>query len=158
MGDPPIKVLFICLGNICRSPMCEAVFADMVRKRGLSDRIKVDSAGTAGYHIGSSPDPRSAETCRRHGVPVDHRARQLKPRDFEEFDYILAMDTENVSNARRIAPKEAKAKLDLFGKYGDVGIVEDPYYGGPEGFEINFKQVTKASEAFLEHLKKNHGL
>ncbi|KAI8974477.1 phosphotyrosine protein phosphatase I superfamily [Pilobolus umbonatus] len=154
MGD--ISVLFVCLGNICRSPMAEAVFAHVVKQRQLEGRIsKIDSAGTASWHVGNSPDSRSASTCKKHGVPVNHRARQVAKSDFNQFDHILCMDESNLSDLRSIQPKGSKAVVELFGSYDPEGelIIEDPYYGGKDGFEHNFKQVTRASEGFLSALK-----
>lgn len=153
-----IGVLAVCLGNICRSPLAEAVIAKTVAEHGLSDKIHVDSAGTAGYHIGARPDPRTVSTCEKYRVPINHRARQLKEKDFIEFDYILVMDEDNLYDARRIAPKNGKAKLELFGSYGNQGIVEDPYYGGIDGFEKAYKQVSISAGELVKHIKKTHGL
>ncbi|KAJ3203593.1 hypothetical protein HDU67_010103 [Dinochytrium kinnereticum] len=149
----PISVLFVCLGNICRSPMAEAVFRDVVKNAGLESQFdRIDSAGTAGYHVGDMPDSRTIKICRAKGVAIDHRGKQLKPDDFVNFDFILCMDDSNLSNADRIRPKSAKAKLQLFGDYDPNGerIIEDPYYGGFDGFEHNFEQVKRASLGFLK--------
>jgi len=98
-----ITVAFVCLGNICRSPMAEAVFADMVNKHNLSDQITdIQSFGTAGYHIGETPDSRTVQTCKEHGVPINHRAQQITPKDFENFDYVLCMDNSNLKNLHKI--------------------------------------------------------
>ncbi|KAI9251303.1 phosphotyrosine protein phosphatase I superfamily [Helicostylum pulchrum] len=154
--ENPITVLFVCLGNICRSPMAEAVFAHTVKQNNLQDRFtKIDSAGTASYHVGSVPDNRSASTCKAHGVAVKHKARKVTKKDFEDFDYILCMDESNLSDLKRIQPSGSKAVLKLFGEYDPQGelIIEDPYYGGNDGFEHNFRQVTRASEGLLKSLK-----
>ncbi|KAI9599484.1 phosphotyrosine protein phosphatase I superfamily [Syncephalis fuscata] len=148
------SVLFVCLGNICRSPMAEAVFAHAVSERGLADQFTIDSAGTSGWHIGESPDPRSVGCCRRHNVPVKHAARQVVKDDFIQFDYIFCMDESNLSNLMKIKPQGAHAVVKLFGDFDPKGerIIEDPYYGGEDGFEHNFNQVLRCSIAFLQTL------
>ncbi|KAI9218649.1 phosphotyrosine protein phosphatase I superfamily [Blastocladiella britannica] len=148
-------VLFVCLGNICRSPMCEAVFAHTVREHGLEDHFTtIDSAGTSAYHIGSTPDERSVETCLANGVPVRHTARQVTKADFANFDYIFCMDRSNLSDLNRMRPKSAKAVVRLFGELDPKGetIIEDPYYGGLDGFQHNFEQSKRCSLAFLKEL------
>lgn len=158
-----VSVAFVCLGNICRSPMAEAVFADTVNKAGYSDKFHIDSFGTGAYHIGDSPDSRSVQTCNKHNVPINHAAQQIKPAHFGEFDYILAMDRNNLANLQRIAPKSAKAKVQLFGDYRRDSswvkkIVEDPYYGGISGFEENFEQFTVFSKNLLDSIVKEYDL
>ncbi|BGP29287.1 Low molecular weight phosphotyrosine protein phosphatase [Rhodotorula toruloides] len=143
-------VLFVCLGNICRSPLAEAVFADMVKKRGIGDDFTVDSAGTAGYHVGEEPDERSVEVCRRHGVPVDSVCRQLEKADFTRFDYIIGMDSMNMSNIEKAKPANSTAKIALFGSFGDGKVIQDPYYGGKDGFEKTYKQCVRYSEGLLK--------
>ncbi|ORX74109.1 LMWPc-domain-containing protein [Linderina pennispora] len=153
--DDRTKVLFVCLGNICRSPMAEAVFAHTVAQRQLSDQFLIDSAGTASYHVGSRPDPRSAATCKSHGVPISHHGRQVQASDFKKFDYILCMDESNLSDLLRKQPSGSKAQVALFGSYSPDNkdrIIEDPYYGGQDGFEKNFGQVTRCSEGLLKKL------
>ncbi|KAM0792779.1 hypothetical protein ACM66B_002549 [Microbotryomycetes sp. NB124-2] len=151
-----VHVLAVCLGNICRSPMAEAVLQDLAEKRGLD--VKVDSAGTAGYHIGEEPDERTVATCKKHGVPIDSLARQLERADFDKFDYIVGMDEMNMENIRRIQPTGSKAKVAMFGEYGDGKPIRDPYYGGNSGFETCFKQCTSYSEGLLDAIAagKNH--
>ncbi|CAB4394293.1 uncharacterized protein OCT59_010960 [Rhizophagus irregularis] len=149
-----INVLFVCLGNICRSPMAEAVFAHTVKKKGLESQFRIDSAGTAGFHVGASSDYRSAQTCKQYGIIIDHYARQVVTQDFGEFDYILCMDKSNLADLKDIQPKGSKAIIKLFGEYDPQGehIIRDPYYGGIDGFEKNFQQVTRCSEAFIKSL------
>ncbi|KAJ2385736.1 Low molecular weight phosphotyrosine protein phosphatase [Coemansia sp. RSA 2603] len=152
---PETRVLFVCLGNICRSPMAEAVFAHTVKQRQLQDAFHIESAGTAGYHVGDSPDRRSAATCRKHGVPVNHRAQQVTRSDFARFDYILCMDKSNLRALEAMKPSDSKATVALFGSYDEEhpnSIIEDPYYGADDGFEVNFQQVTRCSNGLLKRL------
>ncbi|KDE03446.1 hypothetical protein MVLG_06058 [Microbotryum lychnidis-dioicae p1A1 Lamole] len=149
----PYSVLFVCLGNICRSPLAEAVFAHLVQSRGLSNSFdKIDSAGTAGYHVGEEPDERSVATCKKHGVPINSLCRQLQKSDFDDFDVIVGMDTMNMTNIEKIRPKNSKAKVSLFGAYGDGKVIQDPYYGGPGGFEETYQQCLAYSEGLLADL------
>ncbi|SCV72334.1 BQ2448_3871 [Microbotryum intermedium] len=156
----PYLILFVCLGNICRSPLAEAVFAHLVQERGLSTSFeKIDSAGTAGYHVGEEPDERTVATCKKHGVPISSLCRQLQARleslcksDFDEFDVIVGMDTMNMANIEKIRPKNSKAKVTLFGVYGDGKVIQDPYYGGPGGFEKTYQQCLAYSEGLLADL------
>lgn len=151
-----ISVAFVCLGNICRSPMAEAVFYHIVKTKGLEDKFdRIDSFGTSGWHSGEAPDQRSVSTCRSHGVAVDHKGKQIKPIHFTMFDYVLCMDEMNLRSLHRIQPNGTKARVELFGNWnksdGKFGtIVDDPYYGGVDGFEHNFRQLTHFSESFLE--------
>ncbi|KAJ2575259.1 Low molecular weight phosphotyrosine protein phosphatase [Coemansia sp. RSA 1807] len=155
MDNPKIRVLFVCLGNICRSPMAEAVFSHMVQRHDLSSKFTIDSAGTAGYHEGAKPDHRSVATCAAHNVPVNHRARRIQKQDFSKFDYILCMDESNYDDLVQMQPSSSTAHVALFGSYsktkGDL-IIEDPYYGGSDGFRTNFEQVTRCSEGLLAEL------
>nr|POE56265.1 low molecular weight phosphotyrosine protein phosphatase [Quercus suber] len=162
MSDPkPISILFVCLGNICRSPMAEAVFRHQAVGHPLIGRI--DSCGTGAYHAGDDPDPRTMSTLRQHGIMTyTHAARKVHaPRDFEEFDYVLGMDGSNVADLRRTARRkgpegEEKAKVMLFGEFGGRGKEEigDPYYGARDGFEIAFEQVQRFSKGLLKHLEE----
>ncbi|KAJ1980513.1 Low molecular weight phosphotyrosine protein phosphatase [Dimargaris xerosporica] len=148
------SVLFVCLGNICRSPMAEAVFAHMVKENNLADKFTIDSAGTAGYHVGDTPDERSVKTCVAHGINVNHLARQVCNADFDKFDYILCMDHSNLSDLQRMQPKRSKVVVKIFGEYDAQGdrVIADPYYGGSVGFEYNFQQLIRCSTGFLKEL------
>ncbi|KAI1320802.1 hypothetical protein EDD11_009759 [Mortierella claussenii] len=153
-NDGITRVLFVCLGNICRSTMAEAVFNHALEKRGIAAEFEVDSAGTASYHVGANPDARSAGTCRKNGVPMKHRARQVKTEDFHTFDYVLCMDEENLRDLKEMAPKGHTATVKLFGTYDPKGdrIIKDPYYGPQGGFDRNFAQCTRCTDAFLESI------
>jgi len=134
-----MRVLFVCLGNICRSPTVEGVARRLAQLEFPELQLQFDSAGTAGYHIGAPPDPRSQEAARRRGYDIsDLRARQLCAADFTHFDLLLAMDEENLEQIRALAPTAARSRARLFLSYAqDAGCraVPDPYYGGPDGFE-----------------------
>lgn len=145
-----IKVLVVCLGNICRSPTAEAVLRAKVEAAGLP--VEVDSAGTSGWHQGEKPDKRSAATAAKRGISFDGiYSRQVVEQDFEYFDYILAADHSNLSNLKDICPAEHQHKLSLFLSHGDSDYEEipDPYYGGDQGFELVLDLIEEASEAFL---------
>ncbi|KAL7417384.1 putative LTP1-protein-tyrosine-phosphatase [Mrakia frigida] len=147
-----IAVLFVCLGNICRSPMAEAVFDSEAKKRGLS--IKVDSAGTGGYHVGDDPDPRTVATCQKHSVPISSHARQVSTPDYTSFHTIFAMDEQNLKNLERGRPRGSTAKVMLFSAYGDKKSITDPYYGGGAGFERAYQQCVRYSREFLDVLAR----
>jgi protein-tyrosine phosphatase len=150
-----VKVLFVCLGNICRSPTAHAVFAHKVAQRNLQHIVEIDSAGTAAYHINKQPDIRSQREGKQRGYELGHlRARQVCGRDFSHFDYILAMDNANLSNLRQDCPKEHLVKLALFLRYGDSDEEEvpDPYYGGEEGFQHVLDLVEDAADGLLEKI------
>ena len=148
------------MGNICRSPTAHGVFQQIVEQAGLQEAIKVDSAGTHAYHVGNPPDPRSQKTAKRRGVDLSsQRARKAVPGDFEIFDYIIAMDMDNLGNLQDIAPSGGKAKLHLLLDFSpDLGIreVPDPYYGGANGFDRVFDLVTDASEQLLAAIRRDH--
>ncbi|KAK4056234.1 Low molecular weight phosphotyrosine protein phosphatase [Microbotryomycetes sp. JL221] len=147
-----VNVLAVCLGNICRSPMAEAVVQHLANERGMD--VKVDSAGTAGYHIGEECDERTTATCKKHGVPISGEARQLERSDFDKFDYIVGMDKMNMENIRRIQPKGSKAKVAMFGDYGDGKQVQDPYYGPKNGFETCYEQCVQYGNGLLDEIAK----
>ncbi|KAG0239814.1 hypothetical protein BGX31_002474 [Mortierella sp. GBA43] len=132
----------------------KAVFKHAIEKRGINEEFEVDSAGTASYHVGQTPDPRSSETCRKNGVPMKHRARQVCNEDFSKYDYILCMDEENLRDLEDMAPKGNRGVIKMFGTYDPKGdrIIKDPYYGPQGGFDRNFAQCTRCTDAFLESL------
>lgn len=156
----PVRVLFVCTGNICRSPTAEGVFRHMIGRAGLSDLIETDSAGTHDYHVGEPPDRRSCAAARRRGFALDDlRARQVAARDFERFDYILAMDREHLRILERLAPPQARGRVRLFLDFAPhLGRqdVPDPYYGGAEGFEHVLDLVEAAAEGLLETIRRDH--
>ncbi|MDH6231411.1 protein-tyrosine phosphatase [Mesorhizobium soli] len=154
-AKPETSVLFVCLGNICRSPLAEGVFRAVCTERGVESAVLLDSAGTGGWHAGSSPDPRSIAIAAHHGMDISgQRARKVVAEDFDRFDLILGMDRSNVDDLLRIAPAEARQKIHLFLEYatGRRADVPDPYYGGPEGFADVYRMVRNASEALADKL------
>ncbi len=150
------RVLFVCLGNICRSPTAEAVFRDLVRRHAAGLSIEVDSAGTHGYHTGSAPDERAVAAARRRGIDMSKlRARVIEAADFEHFDLVLAMDESNYARLRALAPKERADRVRLFLDYApqlNRRDVPDPYYGGPTGFEDVLDLVEEAARGLLATL------
>ena len=149
------SILFVCMGNICRSPTAEGVFRHHVTEAGLGDRIVVDSAGTHAYHVGSPPDRRAHAAAEGRGISlVDIRARRVSAEDFERFDYIIAMDEENVADLKEESPAEHHSKVRLFLEFSSSGQreVPDPYYGGTSGFERVLDLVEDASRGLLETL------
>lgn len=155
-----IRVLFICMGNICRSPTAEAVFRDYVERAGLSDAIQVDSAGTHDYHIGEAPDARTQRAASQRGYEMGHlRGRQVQADDFSRFDYVLAMDEGNLQILQRLRPQDAASHLGLFLDFARrhrEREVPDPYYGGADGFERVLDMVEDAAEGLLQHLVQRH--
>ncbi|MDH2434945.1 low molecular weight phosphotyrosine protein phosphatase [Pokkaliibacter sp. MBI-7] len=151
------KILLVCLGNICRSPTAEGVLAKKITQQGLGRRFQVDSAGTAAYHTGESPDRRSCRAAARRGYDLTPlRARQVMPSDFEEFDVILAMDHANLSSLKQNCPAQLQHKLGLFLHYHPDSIEEvpDPYYDGESGFELVLDLVEVAADALIKDLVK----
>ena len=151
------KILFVCTGNICRSPSAEGVFRDIVNEQKLSQFFYIDSCGTHSYHTGQSPDSRSQYAAMKRGIDISQQtARTIEQSDFNKFDYILAMDNYNLSFLQSMADKDHLNKIHLFlGFDGDSNLVEipDPYYGGEDGFEIVLDLLEKASLGLIKHLK-----
>lgn len=150
------KILFVCMGNICRSPTAEGVFVSLLARQGLSDRFVVDSAGTHAYHVGDAPDLRAQRAARGRGIELGHlKARVLTARDFAEFDHVLVMDDENYSHANHLCPREYRHKLSYFLDYApdyQTREVPDPYYGGAYGFDQVLDMAEAAAEGLLEAL------
>ncbi|GAB0088373.1 low molecular weight phosphotyrosine protein phosphatase [Sergentomyia squamirostris] len=152
MSEMKKSALFVCLGNICRSPIAEAVFMDVVKKAGQEDDWEIDSAAIGGWHVGNNPDYRARETMTKHQLPYSNKARQIKKDDFNKFDYIFGMDRENISDLKERAPNKSKAKILLLGDFDPEGVkvIRDPYYdSGSEGFEQCYVQCLRSCEAFL---------
>jgi len=153
-----VKVLFVCMGNICRSPTAEGVFRKLLEQEGMAHLIEIDSAGTHGYHVGYPPDRRAQETAVRRGIDLSGlRARRVDPEDFEVFDYVLAMDQDNYHRLSAICPPGFERKLMLlmdFAPHLRTREVPDPYYGGPSGFERVFDMVEAAAEGLLEDIRR----
>lgn len=149
----PARVLFVCLGNICRSPTAHGVFEALVKQRGLENRIDVDSCGTGDWHTGHPPDTRAAAEAAGRGYDLSHlRARQVSAADFDQFDYILAMDRQNLADLESMRPSHFSGHLGLFLPFAGGGRYEevpDPYYGGDNGFAEVLDMVEAASEGLL---------
>jgi len=154
-----VKVLFVCLGNICRSPTAEGVFQKLVVDAGLGKRIHIDSAGTANWHQGRAPDPRTVAAANRRGIDLSVlRARAVKASDFYEFDYILAMDKNNLADLELIKPHDYTGHLGLFLDFGSQSTyleVPDPYHGGSEGFETVLDLVEDAAKGLFASIQEN---
>ena len=157
----PVNVLFVCMGNICRSPTAHGVFQALVDEQGLTSRFRVDSAGTHSYHIGSPPDPRSQSTARERGLDLSGlRARRFEPRDFNDFDYLLAMDNNNLADMLAIRPGDASARAELMLTYAQGFTqreIPDPYFGS-DGFDLVFDMVDDAARGLLRHIRERHGI
>ena len=151
-----MRILFVCMGNICRSPSAEGVFRHLLTQRQVDLEVEVDSAGTHDYHVGEPPDPRAVAAARRRGIDLSSlRARSVEPQDFEEFDLLIAMDEQNLRELRSRAGPVHAARLRLMMDFApDVGrrAVPDPYYGGPQGFEDVLDLLEQASEGLLRQL------
>lgn len=151
-AKPQISVLFVCLGNICRSPLAEGVFRHVVSQSGMAERFAIDSAGTGAWHEGSQPDRRSIEVAAQNGIDLTvQRARKVLSCDFSRFSHILGMDHSNVANLRRMAPAGTAAPIHLFLEFatGTAEEIPDPYYGGPEGFDAVYRTIREASELLV---------
>jgi low molecular weight protein-tyrosine phosphatase len=155
--SPRTSVLFVCLGNVCRSPLAEGVFQHLVAEAGLSGRFEIDSAGTGAWHVGERPDGRAEMVANQHGVELDSRARQVTEDDLRHFDYVVAMDRENVRSLERMADaigSEPEIRLLRdFDHEGEGDEVPDPYYGGASGFETVYEMVHRCCQTLLERLQ-----
>ncbi|HEV7318556.1 MAG TPA: low molecular weight protein-tyrosine-phosphatase [Ensifer sp.] len=151
----PVRVLFVCLGNICRSPLAEGVLRERAIEKGLASWLKVDSAGTGAWHIGDPPDRRSIAVARRHGIDISGLSgRQVRAEDFSGFDLILGMDEDNVAMLKRLAPAGTADKVQLFLGYatGRSQNVPDPYYEGADAFEALYQMLDAGCSSLLERL------
>lgn len=155
MPDPETRsILFVCMGNICRSPTGEAVFRKLVEERGLADRVHVDSAGTIDYHAGSPPDERMTRAAWQRGIQLGGSARGIRAEDLERFDLVIAMDRENLRDIRRLSREEVP-HVRLLGEFLPAGSPEDvpdPYYGGEAGFHVVLDLIERAAPAILDEL------
>jgi protein-tyrosine phosphatase len=155
-----VKVLFICMGNICRSPTAEAVFRRYVEEEGLAERFLIDSAGTHDYHIDDVPDARTQRAARQRGYDMSQlRGRQVTTEDFSNFDYLLAMDEANLEILRDLRPRDAQSHLGLFLEFAGQHTereVPDPYFGGADGFERVLDMVEDAAAGLLRHIRQKH--
>lgn len=159
----PVRVCFICLGNICRSPTAEASMRRLLEAERLTSEIEIDSAGTGDWHVGSPPDGRASAAAKRRGIDLTGRARQVVRQDFERFDYLIAMDGSNRNELLRIAPDAvAEAKIELLRNFDPASPrdadVPDPYFGGSDGFETVLDICDAACRGLLRHIRENHQL
>lgn len=158
MGPMATRVLFVCLGNICRSPLAEGVFRHLVEAEGLGHAFEIDSAGTGDWHVGQPPDVRSAAVARRNGVELTGRARQVAKDDLHRFDHVIAMDRDNLDSLLAMAREgAARARIALLRAHdpdanGDVDV-PDPYYGGPAGFDEVYRIVSRSCRVLLDELR-----
>ncbi|MEE2996657.1 MAG: low molecular weight protein-tyrosine-phosphatase [Pseudomonadota bacterium] len=154
------RVLFVCTGNICRSPTAEGIFKNLLSERCLTDRIEADSAGIGSWHAGDPPDTRSTETALTHGVDIrDQRARILRPQDFKFFNLLLAMDAGHYTAMNQACPSGLQSRIEMLMKYApESGIsdVPDPYYGSGDGFERVFEMIEIASKGLLDQIESRH--
>jgi protein-tyrosine phosphatase len=160
MSNDKVRVLFVCMGNICRSPLAEGIFRDLVRRAGLQHRIEIDSAGLGDWHAGELPDPRTRAVAARRGLELTTRARQILPGDLDSFDLVIAMDEENVRGLDRLRARAKRStevrRLREFDDEADHLDVPDPYYGGDDGFERVHDMVERACIALLDHIRQKH--
>ncbi len=156
----PVRVLFVCLGNICRSPSAEGVFRTLAESSDLAGRIQIDSCGTGSWHVGKPPDPRAQAAAARRGIDISGlRARQLEAVDLDRFDYVLVMDRQNLADVRDIWHQNGGTEPVLFLQYGCSGQEEvpDPYYGGEDGFEQVLDLIHQAGEGLLSDIRERLG-
>ena len=157
-----VSVLFVCLGNICRSPTAEGVFTTLIVKEGLAGSVTIDSAGTGGYHIGDPPDQRAQAAAKKRGIDIsDQRAREVRADDFDTFDYVIAMDDQNVRRLQRLCPQERLDRIHLFLNFApgiNATEVPDPYYGEGDGFETVLDMIEAASGGLLADIRSKHAI
>jgi protein-tyrosine phosphatase len=158
-----IRIVFVCLGNICRSPMAEGMFKFHVENSGLGQSFFIDSAGTADYHIGKQPDGRMCKTAKDRGILLEHSARQFKSNDLTEFDYVIPMDNQNFENIHKLksALEASKAQVILMRDFDTIekgSIVPDPYYGGDDGFVDVYEILNRSTKNLLDYLIEKHQL
>ena len=155
-----IKVLFVCLGNICRSPTAEGVFSALVKREGFIEKISVDSAGVGKWHVGEPPDRRAITTARLRGIDLSlQRARQVGEKDFSQFDYVISMDQKNFHDLNLLCPEREKGRLYKFLQFApSLGILDvpDPYYGGDSGFDEVLDMIEVASIGLLDEIRARH--
>jgi len=153
-----VKILFVCMGNICRSPTAQGVFESLVAATELAKRVQTDSAGTHAYHVGEQPDPRATQAAAKRGIDLSRqRARRVEAADFARFDYVLAMDSSNLDDLLSICPEEHQGKVRLFLEFAGPSVrhdVPDPYYGGPQGFERVLDLVEEGARALIEDIRR----
>jgi protein-tyrosine phosphatase len=153
-----VRVLFVCLGNICRSPLGAAILKKKLKDQGMDSWVEVESCGTSNYHIGDNADARTIANASKHGVPIDHCVRQLTPADLENFDFIFAMDKSNYQNIIRLTDNQAlRDKIKMmreYDPYGKGGEVPDPYHGGEKDFQEVFDILDRSTDNFMKYLKK----
>lgn len=155
--DVKQRVLFLCMGNICRSPLAEGVFVHLINARRVAHRYVVDSAGTGGWHAGELPDRRSLDVAKRNGIQLPSRARQVTRADLGRFDWFICMDEDNRENVLALGAPEQRVRLLLdFDPGAQLREVPDPYYGGEDGFELVYRLVSSACAALLDHLEHAH--
>lgn len=156
MTTEPTRVLFVCLGNICRSPLAEGIFLHLASQRGALDRFHVDSAGTGGWHAGNPADPRSIAVAKQHGVHLPSRARQVRGSEADQWDIVLAMDAQNRADLIELGFDSNVVKLMRgFEPAADDTDVPDPYYGGDDGFENVYRMLLAACDGLLDQLVQN---
>ena len=157
-----VKVLFVCLGNICRSPLAEAIFIHKIKQKKIDHYFEVDSCGTANYHIGDTPDSRTIANARKNGVSINHLGRQLCEEDLLYFDYVLAMDHSNHRNILRLSnARDQQHKISLMRAFDPEGKdqeVPDPYYGTEHNFQEVFDILNRTMDSFLDHLQEQHAV
>ena len=151
------RILFVCLGNICRSPLAHAVLQNMAEREGVD--LFIESCGMGSWHVGEPADSRMRQTAKKHGVVIDHLARRFQPADLDEYDLIIPMDDDNYRDLKRYMEPEHEDKVHLLREWDPVGpgAVPDPWYGGPEGFETVYTIVERSCRSFLEEIMKRIG-